>query len=152
MAAQNSRMFLLIAAQEAALAGIESAGEIQRHIRDLPGGQDLLQAIPARTERDKLFEQTIEVVKMAGKLELAHLALDVAESKLRAQMLAEFDECDLADPNDVRQLRAVAVRVASSTGRPTIVEGIEVLEAAGRDVTAYKAALEAIYPPTDGDE
>lgn len=143
---------LLTAMKQAALAGADNASAVIRAVRDRPEGVALLDAVKNREARDQQATQLVLQVAFASRIELAAMELEVAEEDLRSQVVDALDAANLSHPGDVRDLLALVRRVQTSTGRPTLDEGIAFAEGINcEQVPAFKAELDRLYPVADDE-
>lgn len=110
-------------------------------------------AVMSRTEIEGFAKQFMVAAEQATfKVQRARARLDIAECKLRADILDALDNLDINDPNDCRDVESMHREIGSSTGKPSVAQALELLAAGGVDVAAMTAAMEALWPARDEDE
>ena len=137
---------LILAMQQAALAGAATADEVLRAVRDGANGSALLNTFPERKQREDQAGAMAAMVQSAGKIERAGLQLQLDESRLRAGLVGLIDELAPAGPDDVRFLNGLLERVASQRGRTGLDEAVAELAKRGTDVGLLGTAVALIYP------
>jgi hypothetical protein len=116
------------------------------------GGADELMP---RKEIEALAEHAIAMLKNVHfPVERAHLALDILEGELRADLLDALASLDVTEPNVCREVFEMHRNLGNSTGPASLRECVDMLAEGGAAeelVADLATRLAALYPPDKED-
>lgn len=150
-----NRLHVVTHVQELAIEGITEPGEVYRLVRNRLSEQStsLEDFGLKRTEVEKLAKEAVEMVGNAHfPIERRRLELDLAEGKIRADILDALKTIDISNPNIAREVYEAHRSVGASAGAVSLRHGMDCLEGANVDVTSLKAAIEALFPSEPEDK
>jgi hypothetical protein len=141
-----NRLHVITRIQELVLSGT-SPGEIYKTLRDECRNPSIEGLGLKRTDVDKLAEgsaKTLEQVQFP--CERRHLELEIAETKIRADVLDAVATLDISNPTVAREVFNAHRQLGSSSGEPSILQALDLLDGAGHDTVSLRAALAVVFP------